>query len=58
MKKCQLEGADVALSLSIIGTHALLTQAGPIGLIKSLWKNENIPRILECAINNKEIMNH
>lgn len=27
MKKCQMEGADVALSLSIIGTCALLTQA-------------------------------
>lgn len=36
MEKYQMEGADVALSLSIIGTRALLTQAGPVGLIKSL----------------------
>lgn len=53
-----MEGADVPLSLSFIGTRALLIQAGPIGLIKSLWKNENIPRILDCVINNKEIINH
>lgn len=39
-----MEGADAALSFSIIGTCAFLTQAGPIGLIKSLWKNGNIPR--------------
>lgn len=58
---------DVALSLSMIGTRALLTQASPIGSIKSLWKNGNIPRILSCLISNKntvsvldyaEIINH
>lgn len=56
IQKCQMEEADVALSLSIIDTRALLTQAGPTGLIKSLWKSENIPRALFCVIRNKKII--